>query len=142
PRATRGAPDGCSRGRPRCSRRSARWTSRSACARRSPRSTDASKSPPDDETLPAHVGGAEQRAMPRVHAGERGAGIHHERPREADPVAEPSKRLHDAGSDAVLQLQPTAVEAVVAEALAIMQRVEPWRFDGLLRTHIEDRDVQ
>src|SRR5439155_769625 len=58
-----------------------------------------------------------------------------------------SQRLHNAGRDAIFDLEDTRATFRVAEAMApeapvVVQRVEPRRFDGRLGPHIEDGDVE
>src|SRR5438874_8769408 len=52
-------------------------------------------SPTPDEALSPDVGGSEQRTMRRIHARQGCSRVHHERPDDADLVAEPSERFHD-----------------------------------------------
>lgn len=66
-------------------------------------------SPTHDEALAPDVGGSEQRTMRRIHARQGCSRVHHERPDDADLVAEPSERFHDARSDAILELESAKV---------------------------------
>ena len=58
-----------------------------------------------------------------------------------------SQGLQNVGRDAIFRLEDTRATFPVAEAMApeapvVVQRVEPWRFDRRLGTHIEDGDVE
>src|SRR5439155_19969854 len=98
--------------------------------------------PPPDDALPPDIGGAEQRSVLGVDTRHDRARVHHERSDDADAMAQTRQRLSDAWSDPVLELQHAGVDAMVAKALPIVQRIEPRRLDGLLRPHVEDGDVQ
>src|SRR5437867_4485469 len=118
-------------------------TSAHACWRSSPGSTDRGGLPAHDESLAPHIGGPEQCAMLSVDADERRPGVHHERADDTYLVAETLERLDDIVRHPALDFDDTgANERMIAEALVVVERVEPRRFDRLLRTHAEHRDVE
>src|SRR5437667_11306984 len=110
----------------RSSKRSARSTVPTARVAYSPASPppEAAASPARHESLPPHIGGAEQRSITRIDAGERRARIYHEWPQHDDRVAEPPERVHQTRCEAVLDLPDSWGEAMPAAALAILRRVE------------------
>lgn len=66
------------------------------------------RSPADDETLTAHVGRAEHRAVGGVEASHARPRVHHERPQDLDLVSEAAEGLHNLGRDAIFHLEDPA----------------------------------